>query len=454
MKKYIPLFLLIFIFFLLKLPQTQVRLSDTNIYFYTAHLILNGRILYKNIFFTNFPLVPYISSLYLFLSGSNLLLYYATAIFEIAIITSMIYFIVLKEGDSILFAFLSSFLYAFSFIVLVTSDHQTGIYIGCIFSLLAYIFLRSKRLIPCGIFLALSFMTKAYFLPIILSFFVFSIFNSAFSFCDKRKLFLSFLATSVLILLPFLLFSKNELITDVFRYSLTRGAGISKTNVAWFFILHDVFLFILILFNILQAKKNMFFAFVSVFSICFFLLYQDIYYLYLNFTVPFLCISSLYFFQAVQKKYKNILPFFIVIFIIGFINALRYTSSYTTLQTVLQLDEVVKEIQKQKPSVLYGTNDITPALAFLTEVPMLDNVVDTNANIYRKKFLNAKTLTQKAIVQKAIIVAHGAYYPEIGVQQDAIDEIFDPMVKSCTVIKSVPIIAEGIGNRLSLLRCF
>ena len=53
MKRYFPLFIITSIFLLLKLTNLGIRMSDTNIYFYTAYELLQGKILYKDIFFTN-----------------------------------------------------------------------------------------------------------------------------------------------------------------------------------------------------------------------------------------------------------------------------------------------------------------------------------------------------------------------------------------------------------------
>src|SRR3989344_2258851 len=96
MKTYISksqfwIFVILGVFLLVKADPFQIRISDTNIYFLTARQILEGRVLYKDIFFTNFPLFPYMSILYGFLTGWNLTYFFATPLVEIAIITLLIY---------------------------------------------------------------------------------------------------------------------------------------------------------------------------------------------------------------------------------------------------------------------------------------------------------------------------------------------------------------------------
>ncbi len=101
-------------------------------------------------------------------------------------------------------------------------------------------------------------------------------------------------------------------------------------------------------------------------------------------------------------------------------------------------------------------NDITPVLSYKSGVPLLNGIIDTNSNIYRKGILNSKKLTADAISQKAILVTHGYSYPVENGEVSVVDEIFDleQVKKSCKLIKSVPVQMEGVENRLNLLRCY
>lgn len=454
MKKFLPFIFLSIFLFILKSSNLGIRISDTNIYFYTAYEILQGKLLYRDIFFTNFPLFPYLSSFYFFLLNGNLNLFFLTPTLEVIITSLLIYIIIINKTKNNLLSLISSLLYMFSFLVLSTSDHQTGVFLASIFSLISFLFYEKKSYILSGFFIALSLLTKAYFLPILISLMLVSVVK------NKRgafKFIISFLLTSFIILLPFLIFSKNEFITDVFKYSLTRSQGISKSEIAWFFITHDFIFFILIIFNLLNIKKNVFFGILSVFSILFFIIYKDIYYLYLNFLSPFLALSFPNFYMFVKQKLNfqpMVIPTLICIFLI--LNLITYISSYKNLQKIPNLNEIIKTINKEKPKYLYGVNDTTPALAYLTNVPLLENIVDTNENIFRKKLLDATILTKKAVSSKTIMVTHGAYYPTLNVQEDTVDGIFDKRVikNNCKLIGSFPVQSEGAINRINLLKCF
>src|SRR5690349_18321904 len=93
-RKYAPYLILTLPFFLLKITNLGIWLSDTNIYFYTGYQLLQGKSLYKDIFFTNFPLIPYVSALYFVLTRGNLPLFFFTATLEVLVAGFLIYVIV------------------------------------------------------------------------------------------------------------------------------------------------------------------------------------------------------------------------------------------------------------------------------------------------------------------------------------------------------------------------
>ena len=454
MKHILPLLLPIGILTALRLSNLSIRLSDTNVYFYTAYEILNGKLLYKDIFFTNFPLFPYISSLYLFISNKEILFYYFTPTIEISGIALLIYYLVYKKTKEYKTPLFASLLYLLSFMVLSTSEHQTGVFQASLFSVLTYLFWDKKRYILMGIFLGLTILTKAYFLPIILAFFLTFFLQKQYKALFTMSL--SFGITTFVLLVPFLLFTSYDIYKDIIKYSLTRLAGVSKIDIFWFFTTHDFLFFLLLIFNLFNFRKSIFFGCVSLFSILFFFFYADSYYLYFNFLIPFLCLSLPNFMQFLDKQLyvqKFVFPTIIVIFLL--LNIYTYLTYYRNLGKISNLPSLLQEIKKQKPSALYGVNDITPALAYSTQTPLLNGIVDTNESIFRKHFLNADKLTKDAIQQKAMIITHGAYYPQVGIDEKILDGIFNKKLikQHCKMITSIPAFTEGVTNRVNLLLC-
>lgn len=454
MKKIIPLVFLILLFLIIKAVNNGVRLSDTNIYFNIAYQIFQGKLLYKDIFFSNFPLFAYISSFYYLITGKNIELFYFTSAIEISAITTFIYLIVYKKTKDYIASITSSLLYVFSFIVLSTSDHQTGVFTASLFAILSLYFINEKVLLS-GVFIAMSFLTKAYFLPIILSFYGYLAIKK-----DKKKIIkfsIGFILASIFILLPFLLLAPKEFFSDIFGFSLTRPIGNQKITIMWSFITKDFPLFVLLLFSMLNIRRNILLGLISIFSIIFFVTYQDIWYLYLNFLTPFLCISFYELYYFLKHKFdlqKLVIPSLIFVFLLY--NLFTYLSSYRDLGKLQEIEKITKIITQEKPDYLYGINDITPALTALTNIPALENVHDAHEYFFTRKIYDKKLLTDKAVKNKTIIVTHGGDYPQYNIKENILDKIFEKetIYKSCKVILSIPVISEGDANRINLFKCY
>lgn len=455
MIRFIPLFSFLLIFFVVKVTNLGIRLSDTNIYYNIAYQILHGKILYKDLFFSNFPLFAYISSFYYFVTGGNINLFYLTSIIEVMLITFLIYLITYSSTKNNLISTISSFLYIFSFMVLSTSDHQTGVFTASLFAVLGFFLLQKNKFFISGVLIALSLLTKAYFIPIPLSFLTIFLINR-----NWKKLLqfsIGLTITLIIILLPSLIVALQQFLNDVFGFSLMRPSGISKIDVGWFFITKDFIFFALLIFNLINFKKNQLFAAFSFWGIAFFAYYQDVYYLYLNFIIPFLCLSLYEFFEFSKNKLgiqKLVIPTIIFLFLT--LNFYTYFSSYRNLQRVNDLDKILSMIKKAKPEFLYGVNDITPALLILTRTSPLNNVRDAHEYFFTKGLYDKEVLTDNAISSKTIIISHGADYPEANVKQDILDGIFnkEKIYKACRIILSEPVQAEGVANRINFFKCY
>ncbi len=455
MKRIIPLFFSISLFLIIKIANNSVRLSDTNIYFNIAYQISQGKLLYKDIFFSNFPFFSYASSFYYMLSGKNIDFFYLTSAIEVSVITIFIYLIVYRKTTDYMVSIISSLLYIFSFIVLSTSDHQTGIFTASLFAILSYYFFQEKKMLLSGIFIAISFLTKAYLLPILISFYMYLTIKKEWK--KSLKFSIGLGAVGLIILLPFLIQAPKAFFSDIFGFSLTRPIGLSKINIMWFFIVKDFPLFVLLLFNIINIRRNVLFGLMSILSIIFFAGYKDIYYLYLNFLTPFLCISFYeldYFFKNKLNLQKMVIPTIILAFLLY--NLITYLSAYRNLGKLPEINKVIGIILEEKPDFLFGVNDITPLLLSLTKIPPLENVSDAHEYFFTKGVYDRKLLTEKAISNKTVVIAHGANYPQYGIQQDILDNIFikDSIYESCKIILSVPVQAEGDTNRINLFKCY
>ena len=452
----IPLILAGAFFFIIKLANLGVRLSDTNVYFYTALKLLTGKMLYKDIFFTNLPLFPYLSTIYLILSGKNILFYYFTSTLEVLLTSFFMYLILKRLAKNSIVATGGSILYLYSFMILATTDHQTGVFLASLFSVISYFFFIKNKYVLSGIFIGLTLCLKAYFLPIFLAFVIDMVWEK---WWKKLGLFFTgFTGMILLIIGPFLFFTNGAFVIQTFGYSLHRSAGLSKWEIFSFFLNHDSSFFLLFVFSLFNFKKDKFLFLVSLFSLLFLILYQDVYYLYLNFSLPFPVFSLPYIYIYIEKFFhkKTAAIFFVIITIASAIHFARYINGFSTLGKIEDVDQLVTAVKNLKPRYLYGVDSLTPALAAETNVPLLDGVVDTNENIFRSGVLNKDKLTRDALEKKTIIVARGASYPAIGFEDDLLEGIFDKekINKNCKLLVTQPIHAEGAVNRINLFKCY
>ena len=171
--------------------------------------------------------------------------------------------------------------------------------------------------------------------------------------------------------------------------------------------------------------------------------------------MPFLAISfyNLSNFLVQKRPFlKRALP--LIIFFATVINISMYTIYFSNLGVVKNISSIIELIKKENPKYLYGTVDITPALAFLTKIPLLDNIVDTNPNIFGKKILDNKKLTQKAIDTKTIVVARGNN--KLSIADVATNVIFDKdlLRKHCKPLAGFPTYPKNEINRIILLKCY
>jgi hypothetical protein len=455
MKKIIFPLLLIIIFLIIKVPNNSIRLSDTNTYFNIAYQMSHGKILYKDIFFSNFPLFSYVSYFYYLITLKNIDLFYLTSIIEVAITAFFIYLITIKKTKDYLVSVISSALYMFSFMVLSTSDHQTGVFTASLLGVLGYYFLQRKKYLMSGIFIALTLLTKAYFLPIFLSFFFYIAIKRGFK--SLMNFVIGLTLAGLAVLVPSLIQAPREFFSNIFGFSLTRPVGIPKMNILWFFIAKDYFFLLLLLFNFANFKKNIFFGLVTIFSALFFFGYQDIYYLYLNFLAPFLSLSFYEFYSFSTIKFnlqKLVIPTIILIIIA--LNLFIYISGYRNLGKISNFDSITKTIKDENPKYLYGNINLTPALIAILNIPALENVNGAHEYFFERGIYDKKKLTDKAVTTKTIIITQGADYPQYGIKQEIMDNIFinETIYRNCKNILSVPAIAEGEVNRINLFKCY
>ncbi len=442
------------LFLLLKLTDITFLISDTNGYIYYAQLILEGKLLYKDLFLTNLPFTPYLHTFYLLILQWNPVLILATPILEAAVVSIIIYLILAQKKEDTVFAVLASCSYLFSLTVLSSSNHQTGVYFASFTAVLAYFFYARKQYVWAGIFLGVAFMTKGYFIPVVAAFFVYDIWKRRFQFVQLAA---GFTIPVICILLPTLIFAFPEFISQVFGYSVTRAQGIPKWPVIEFFIQRDWLLVLCIVLTFVYTRKLPFLAFILGFSFLFLIWYKDVYLLYFNIFIPFACIAGGEVAKILSLKFGKTTVVLGMCVLVGFSSLIAissYLGIFSQLQKIRHTNEIVQTIQKLDPDFIYGDPELAPLFQFLTGIPPLNGIVDTNANLFRAGKYNAKELSQKAATSKTVLLSIGVEYPRL--TKTIITDMYDEEIiaKNCTLVASYPVISEGGVNRINVSRCF
>ena len=117
---------------------------------------------------------------------------------------------------------------------------------------------------------------------------------------------------------------------------------------------------------------------------------------------------------------------------------------------------MVATIKKEKPSYIYGVSSLSPILAYETGTPLLENIVDTNEDLYKNKIYDGTKLTREAIQKRTMLIQVGSFYPDQNIREDIVNISIDKSLakKHCRYVIGF---RENIGagvNMVNFYRCY
>lgn len=455
--------LIIVAFLLLKLPLSAISLSDTNVYISMADHILHGKLLYKDMFLTNLPFFPYLSVVYLSLTKSHLAFFYSTVLIE-AVVTSVLIYatLALRKGPRSI-PLLAAGAYLFSMVVLATTDHQTGIFFASCMSILGYYAYQRKQFVVSGIALGLMFVTKGYMLPVLVAI-------CGYDISIRRQkswnVILPALVTIVVVLLPSLLFASDTLVSNIFGYTLHRPTGLDKRTIFMFFITNQWLFCIALIFGWLNMRKKLLIALILAGGVAFLLIYQDIYFFYINMLVPFICLALGDGIEYMTKKLGRLNGLILatcLVVVSMILNVKTYTESLSQLGKIKDIQAIVKTVQNAHPDHVFGAVELTPVVSYLSGVPLLDDIIDTNESLFVRHVYDLSLIKNHVYQSKTVVITLGIDRDVLlptgefaHVTYPVIPEIYKSLEleKRCTKLLSQPIIAEGAPNRINVWKCY
>jgi hypothetical protein len=443
---------IVLVFLIIQLANNQVIVSDTGLYLYTAKQLLQGKTLYKDLFFDNLPLFPYISAGYLLLFRGNILAFFYTSALECAGMALLLFKIILKKYNNYYYAYSGILLFLFSSYILLISRFQIGITTASLFILLSYYLLLSKKGLLAGISMAACLLTKGYFLPIAGAISIWAI-----TYLDRKQLTRYIMGVGVGILLgilPFLVVSWREIVDYVVRFNFITRSGTGKWGAGLLFIKTDWPLLALSFFLTI-FKKDFFILGVGLAFLVSFFLYKDFYYIYFGMIIPWLCLGCVGGYSLNLKLFEKPWRLIIVLsIIISLYNLYYFATRSSSIGNLPDYKKMVSDINTIKPKYLYGDMDIAPILAYSTNIPLLNNFIATDQNFYRSGILDNHKLLKQAIENNTLIITYGLDYPEEGIKEDTVTGIVDrnEFKTSCNVANTYPTDWYSI-NRINFSIC-
>lgn len=392
------IFVPVLFFLVYKLSSLEYRFGDQNAYFYMANAILEGEVPYRDFLLADPPLLVYLLALIRTAIGDNILLFSIfPPIFDA--LSSVFLYLYLKR-KKLSFSFLAPAIYLFSFLIISTSDYVTGLHLVLFLINLALLF--EKKPIISGVFWGLATLIKLYTIPGFLAFFVWLVIQKKYN--NLLKTLSAYCLTAFVVMFPFLLVSPMQVINQIIVHQLNRPPGIPKFNVYYFFFVQDLLLIVSGIIGLIW-KKNWQILLLLLSWLGFYLLFNDLYYVYLGILTPWLTIGLIDFLHQIRVKWQNdnlgykIATSIFILFFLSHLPALLFYHQNTKLQgRFTQVDNIAQFILNLDSKFhLYGSHEVAPLIALITGRPLFSNYYDTNAQIYGSGAVDKKQVSLEAV---------------------------------------------------------
>ncbi len=453
------IFLLPMIFFAwYKFSHLALRFGDGNAYFYMADQILHGAKPYLDFPLADPPLLVYLLAGVKFLIGDHLILFQAVPII-CELLTVLVLFLKLKKAHNH-FAPLVSFIHLFSFLILSTSDYVTGLHWVILFLSLAWYF--EDQPLMSGIFWALASLIKLYTAPALLAYCLYLVLKKDWQ--KLAKFLLGFIATGLLVMLPFLLTAFKEVFNFTLLHQLARPKGLDKLTIIKFFIEKDFLLLMLLVWSAINTVKKKDYRLVLpiIALLIFFLSFADLYYLYLGVFSPFfslLLLENLASFWQQSKSWQkqvlvSVAVFYLLVTVPRFLN---YMQVFHDQGKFVQLVEVVNYVNNHltKNYKFYGSHEVAPLVALASHKELFGELIDTNTQLFASGALDKQAVSQQAAEQGIYLftkVANLSYNakPDTGYEGYFAEEVF---VKTCHQLTIINGNDQEIFDDVAIYEC-
>lgn len=391
---------------LFKIPDTAgLYLTDGNNYLLYARLLEQGKLLYRDIYLDNFPLMIYISVLYKWLTFGSMQFFNLTTTIEKSAIALLLYRIALKKWKHPRTAFMVGVTFLGSYTVLASS-FQLGFFTSVLFILVSYYCVEKKLVWLAGIAAALAVLTKAYSIFVILGLFAYVVQQyrwKAWQFVAGGSI------TALVIMLPTLIFALPQFLEQTLHFGLVRAPSVDKTNLYYLFIVYDFLTFFLVLWNVTLWRKNLFLALGTSLLILFFAGYKDVYYAYFSFFPLLAALGAGYLLEQPLPFTKIVLPpaiyatFLVFAVLVGFP---MYLQTSRFVKSVPNEEALINVVKAQQPDSLYGHSILVNGVSYLTGIPIFDNMYEITTAYFTNGKMTRSDVTKRLMHSHALLLLY------------------------------------------------
>lgn len=401
-------------FLIFKVVTLNFRMGDPTAYWYMAKVVGQGVLPYRDFFFADPPiLVVVLTPLVKILGDHLLILQLIPSIFEA--ITAVLLAHLLKRMK-VLSWWVAPSVYLGSFTILATSDYGTGMQLATLFLVISLHLRQSKYYFWMGVFLALSCLTKLYMGAAVLG--LLGWYLSQRNWQAVVRIAAGGTITGSGVLGVFWILSGGALFHDVVLHQFARPAGLNKTTVVSYFIAREWWLLVLGAWMVWRDRQPWWVWLLGA-EICFFVLFQDLYYAYFGILLLPLTIalahvpsvvSSLQYSAETKMRITEMLSILsLAWFALGaglYAVRIQHEGTFTTIREVTQ---AVAALPRELP--LYGSHELVPLLALQTDRPIFMNSIDTNTQSFASQAQDLILISEQAVTHGVILISVGQLHP-------------------------------------------
>lgn len=474
MKKKWLLLLFCATFLVVKVLNISPKISDENLYFYAASLIVKGIFPYRDFFIANLPgqILFYAGLIKLF--GFNLVL---LKLVQVALVlgSALLLFKVVKERASELAGIFASGFFLSSSVVLGASDFAVGVNEAVFLLVLSWYFVFKEKPQLAGVVLFLGLLIRQYILPAALGIAVYELFKG------KKREAAEYLLYSIglfaLVNILLLGLYGEGFISPVWRYHFLKPSSGTRSKAMLDFIKGEKFLIAIALvsgfmflrrafkgWKIVNHKWNarqpkyikLGLASVFAFLVHFAFLnsFSSVFLIYFVVLIPFLAVlGALALDKFVPKRSRKLgLVFVVLVFIL---NTALYQRNLSGKYRFEALDQVVSDVVAltSKQDKIFGAYLETPLVAILSGREVIDYQADTNGQRFTSGLMTSQEATRLA-------TSSSIFLQSVAINQEGevwkVDPAFvdsSTVVEFCKPLKQYKVDHDFAFNGLVLWEC-